>query len=620
VYEALSYVWGPPERCDHVLVGKGVDPHHTLPITKNLSIALHHLKLPSEPRTLWIDAICINQDDLSERSREVGNMDSIYCNANQVLVWLGSSSQNSALALQTLCRLGEGIDFNEKYYIVLKPGSWADQISYDPEALKSNAECWFAIRDLLCREWFSRLWVFQEIGLATKATIIVGYDSLDCKLVVVGLNWIWAFRTEVNNSVEQLVIEDFGVNHIAGFLFQSRKKKQSIELLDLLDVTQNLLCSDPRDHLFAIRSLLHSEARNIIKPDYTKTVEDTFTLFTVRGIYHFHNLHILKRCLWHESASTFEMPSWVPDLSFSNARTTIINPRAARSKAVFKYHQANQSLAVQGIQVATISYVATPIKASHVDCEIIDHCRSWKRLVLGASSKTECRSVSDAFSASMVTGMTKEMMSGFYGDCISLEECRKTLDHIECTGTYERALLSRLAVAVRRYLAGRSFFLTEEGFFGVCPQFSKCGDRVAVMLGCDSPLVLRPIIVESMNRFLVIGESYIEELMCNEAFLGPITKGWSVSPFFNDRDEVFIEYAYENFKTQQDPRVPLPPGWRYMYGSSEEPQEIEADNEENMTGVWFKNVVTGGKTNFDPRLTPEALRQRGVEVQELVLV
>jgi hypothetical protein len=88
---------------------------------------------------LWIDAICINQDDLSERSREVGNMDSIYCNANQVLVWLGSSSQNSALALQTLCRLGEGIDFNEKYYIVLKPGSWADQISYDPEALKSNA-------------------------------------------------------------------------------------------------------------------------------------------------------------------------------------------------------------------------------------------------------------------------------------------------------------------------------------------------------------------------------------------------------------------------------------------------------------------------------------------------
>jgi hypothetical protein len=314
------------------------------------------------------------------------------------------------------------------------------------------------------------------------------------------------------------------------------------------------------------------------------------------------------------------MPSWVPNLSFSNVMPPIINPRAARSKAVFKYQQENQSLAVQGIQVATISHVAASLKASHVDCEIIDHCRSWKRLVLGASSKTECRSVSDAFSATIVTGMTKEMMSGFYGGCISLEECKKALDHLECSEKYERVLLSRLAVAVRRYLAGRSFFLTEEGLFGVCPQFSKCGDRVAVMLGWDSPLVLRPIIVDSMNCFLVIGESYVEELMCNEAFLGPITEEWSIIPFFNDRDEVFIEYAHENIRTQQDPRAPLPSGWRYMYGSPEEPQEIEADNEENMTGVWFENVVTGEKTNFDPRLTPEALRQRGVEVQELVLI
>jgi hypothetical protein len=135
VYEALSYVWGPPERCNNVLVCKGAtslsnlteivdnlnldtlqtdsSPPCLLPITKNLSVALHHLKLSSEPRTMWIDAICINQDDLPERSREAIKMGLVYNNAKQVLVWLGPSSENSSLALETLYKLSEGIDFKK---------------------------------------------------------------------------------------------------------------------------------------------------------------------------------------------------------------------------------------------------------------------------------------------------------------------------------------------------------------------------------------------------------------------------------------------------------------------------------------------------------------------------
>jgi hypothetical protein len=201
-----------------------------------------------------------------------------------------------------------------------------------------------------------------------------------------------------------------------------------------------------------------------------------------------------------------------------------------------------------------------------------------------------------------------------------------TLSLSKGSGRDEKALLSQFAGSVRKYLEGRSFFLTEEGLFGVCSQFSRCGDRVAVLLGCNNPLILRPTIVEGLNRFLLIGESYVHELMCNQAFLGPIPEGWSICPLVNSKG-LNIRYAYieadatsQERRTQQDPRAPLPPDWRYRYGSMEQPQEIESDNEEEMTKVWFENVVTWEKTYFDPRLTPEELRRRGVEVQELVLV
>lgn len=67
-YEALSYVWGSPERIEPILVhhdGDDTQEGHVLPITGNLAIALPFLRHPSEKRVLWIDAICINQDDLT---------------------------------------------------------------------------------------------------------------------------------------------------------------------------------------------------------------------------------------------------------------------------------------------------------------------------------------------------------------------------------------------------------------------------------------------------------------------------------------------------------------------------------------------------------------------------
>ncbi|CZR65469.1 uncharacterized protein PAC_15369 [Phialocephala subalpina] len=86
-FEALSYVWGntnPPG----IITCNG--QQH--PVTPNLALALKRLRLPDTTRIVWIDAICVNQEDLEERSQQVQLMRVIYSQAWRVVVWLGEDS------------------------------------------------------------------------------------------------------------------------------------------------------------------------------------------------------------------------------------------------------------------------------------------------------------------------------------------------------------------------------------------------------------------------------------------------------------------------------------------------------------------------------------------------
>ncbi|KAL9487755.1 hypothetical protein ACSS6W_000032 [Trichoderma asperelloides] len=71
-------------------------------IQESLSLALRHLRLADEERTLWIDCLSINQGDLQECGFEVGRMSEIYNHRAYLVVWLGTSSENSKGAISTL--------------------------------------------------------------------------------------------------------------------------------------------------------------------------------------------------------------------------------------------------------------------------------------------------------------------------------------------------------------------------------------------------------------------------------------------------------------------------------------------------------------------------------------
>jgi hypothetical protein len=130
-YEALSYTWGAEENPGVICInGREVR------ITRNLHSALSHLRYELLSRLIWIDAICINQDDEEEKAVQIPLMPQIYAKSLRVVVWLGEALGETPQALDLIRKVGMGY--------VIEP------------------ENHIAIHDLLRRSWFGRIWVCRR--------------------------------------------------------------------------------------------------------------------------------------------------------------------------------------------------------------------------------------------------------------------------------------------------------------------------------------------------------------------------------------------------------------------------------------------------------------------------
>jgi hypothetical protein len=145
-YESLSYVWGCESKPQSISI-KG----HNLEITKSLYDALTHLRYNGGPRWLWIDAICINQANVAEKTQQIPLMAEIYAFAIRVIAWLGTAEDDGDKALETL-RLAAA---------EIKNTSPANQgnLPYEEVARLHTDAAKLSITRLLQRQWFQRIWV-----------------------------------------------------------------------------------------------------------------------------------------------------------------------------------------------------------------------------------------------------------------------------------------------------------------------------------------------------------------------------------------------------------------------------------------------------------------------------
>ncbi|PMD41283.1 HET-domain-containing protein, partial [Hyaloscypha variabilis F] len=160
-YEALSWCWGKAAANQVLRIHNGYGVFG-LRISSNLKNALRALRGTTGVRRLWIDAVCINQQDVRERNQQVARMDKIYGHASNVCIWLGEGDEDSKLAL----------DFIKENL----SNAWEfDSLIQDPK----KAKHWGALISLMKRPWFSRRWVVQEISLSPRGgTLYCGRESI----------------------------------------------------------------------------------------------------------------------------------------------------------------------------------------------------------------------------------------------------------------------------------------------------------------------------------------------------------------------------------------------------------------------------------------------------------
>jgi len=176
-YEALSYAWGSQEYPANIYVADGNGGQ--LAITQNLHEALPYLRHEEQPRRLWIDAICMNQQNWEERSSQVQRMGDIYKLAERVVIWLGPENDTSTLAFDTIRDLGSKVEIDwdtlEMRPVCQDDTEWADYnlvLPYDQHTL-------YAVCRIFNRQLFGRLWVLQENRLSnSKAVVSCGPDTI----------------------------------------------------------------------------------------------------------------------------------------------------------------------------------------------------------------------------------------------------------------------------------------------------------------------------------------------------------------------------------------------------------------------------------------------------------
>lgn len=152
LYDALSYVWGlPPSTCE-VEVVEGTK-RSVLLVRENCHAALVQLRDPVLPRFVWVDSICINQEDNQEKTIQVGMMTKIFALASRVVVWLREPGEESAGG--TGSRALELIYNAAAYHFRKKHGPASASSPYQVEDKQERDD----VSLLMRRSWFRRIWV-----------------------------------------------------------------------------------------------------------------------------------------------------------------------------------------------------------------------------------------------------------------------------------------------------------------------------------------------------------------------------------------------------------------------------------------------------------------------------
>ena len=261
-YGALSYVWGVEDASEEISVN-GIN----IRIRFNLYQALCQIWTREPDTAVWVDAVCINQNDLAEKADQVQMMHSIYSNAKHVWVWLGEKEPSTHLAWAVISSLIGADDIEER----------------------EEDEFALALNDLGTRAWYSRAWTFQEIVLARDAFVLCGnfilrWDDFAATLL----------RLTTKSRRRKKVCSEL-VNNLELLQRASRLRQIApISWMNLIVSNRYRRASDPRDKIYALLGMPQVRGQVLIPASYTCSVAVVYAKAAHYCIQHSRKLRVLR--------------------------------------------------------------------------------------------------------------------------------------------------------------------------------------------------------------------------------------------------------------------------------------------------------------------------------------
>ena len=240
-YEALSWTW-PAEDSKHLITISENNKAFDFAISDNLFHALKVLRRQDESRTLWVDAICINQQDNNEKNHQIPMMPTVYGEAERVCVWLGDASDESDMAIDFMKDIVKDLwKIDEMCKPKLQDG-------------RETGPCWKALFSLIMRPWFSRRWIVQEIALAKDGIIYCGFKTISWRQFSDAVSLFVEVET-ATHRLSEIMKETEIANHIPG-LFDHVKNLSATRLIETTNFLFRQLPNGNKEDLLSLEYLV----------------------------------------------------------------------------------------------------------------------------------------------------------------------------------------------------------------------------------------------------------------------------------------------------------------------------------------------------------------------------
>jgi hypothetical protein len=541
-YWAISYVWGAALKPFSVHTSEG-----SISITLSLFEALRGIRDPKTSTLIWVDAICIDQENNLEKSIQIRLLPKIFRSAESVIAWLGEAEDNSHEAIDTLMQIR---------LAHLKPDVWPDDISNIPISWSGrdlpplNDRIWRDIDRFLNRQWFQRAWIVQEVILASNVALFCGewslpwddfFDALKiCRqalkdeLQSLGLHYRLLKHDEAAYAL--------GLKRQAKMMFDAPLMGAHSKMLNLLDHFWYTTSTRKLDKLFALLGLASDCGSSVFNPDYDSSEETVIRRYAKQFIRAGQALELMYRAGLSRS---YPFASWIPNWTSQRMPRTISSWRSINGvfSAGGKHDPCHAEirdsepavLSISGLSFDHVIEIGPDKRGSTDVVSFINSLRASIEKVKGGPYTGEMRQnikielpIGAAKRPHLSRRNSLAIDHGAPEEHLWPEKLSKMLPSIstraDMTAFFKNKPRNEREIAFSYWqtaaefadrLGNATFCRTSKGYLGLVPGGVQVGDELAIFKGGAVPFVFRKL--GDQDTFKLVGEAYIHGMMHGEA-------------------------------------------------------------------------------------------------------